>query len=680
MDVKSGKANLFIQAQQAASRELKIRQETKTSVRNFVLTLIVLLSAFVGRGIAQQGPGGEIPGTLRDALQTTASRRAAEDRIKLKWDELGGAPGQQSVPGESGLMVIRDGYYREYVGGGRIYYRPTDKKAFFVYGYIHEKYRQLGGSASRLGWPTSDEQTFTEDGRVTNFEGGTIYWWRDTGAFELSNIVVRYKGLYCFGETDNDQLSESDEPYVIFGVVPPPIIQDGKATVQTSAPRTDIYTRVDAGDSRADNIEFYRGLPYGMSLSTTLFEHDFSDPDEYRGVVKALADKAAGGLVVAAEKVPYVGPALAVIADKVWTVIGDDVVGEIHEALDTKDDNIDTKSVVITAKQMVTLARVARQKQGDVEWNLESPLLSGDGSSYKVYFSIEAVEPPVVAVAEEIAEGPQQFIGTFETTPANYQPMWVYAIKNDGDLVWYRKDSGESAWQGPKKVGNGWNFKDVIPAGGNSLYALTEDGKLMWYQHTGFNDGTINWKAPAEVGHGWTFTKIFSGGEGIIYAITQEGKLLWHKHNGYMTGAGLETPGAWGSTKEVGRGWNGFQQVFSGGGGIIYAITQDGKLRWYKHNGYLSGAGLETPGAWEGPKEVGRGWNGFQQIVPAGDGVILVIQNDGKLRWYKHNGYMTGVGLETPGAWEGPKEVGTGWQSFRKVFALLPASSAPVVR
>src|ERR1700741_812682 len=27
------------------------------------------------------------------------------------------------------------------------------------------------------------------------------------------------------------------------------------------------------------------------------------------------------------------------------------------------------------------------------------------------------------------------FIGTFSKTPANFQPMWVYAIKNDGDLL-----------------------------------------------------------------------------------------------------------------------------------------------------------------------------------------------------------------------------------------------------
>jgi hypothetical protein len=133
----------------------------------------------------------------------------------------------------------------------------------------------------------------------------------------------------------------------------------------------------------------------------------------------------------------------------------------------------------------------------------------GDASIAQVWDEIDRYLGAFVA--------PAQFIGTFGKTPPNYQPMWVYAIKNDGDLLWYRKDSGESPWQGPRRAGSGWNdFKDVIPAGGNSVYALTDDGNLFWYQHNGFNDGARDWKARVNVGHGWRFSKIFSGGEGII--------------------------------------------------------------------------------------------------------------------------------------------------------------------
>jgi hypothetical protein len=265
------------------------------------------------------------------------------------------------------------------------------------------------------------------------------------------------------------------------------------------------------------------------------------------------------------------------------------------------------------------------------------------------------------------------FIGTFSKTPANYQPMWVYAIKNNGDLLWYRKDTGESPWQGPKKVGNGWNFKDVIPAGGNSVYALTNDGRLLWYQHNGFNDGTFVWKGPVEVGKGWTFTKIFSGGEGIVYALQADGSLLWYRHGGYADGGG---PNTWIGPKAVGSGWQDFKDIFSSGEGKVYAIKPDGTLLLYQQIGWQTGER-----SWEKPRQVGTGWADFRQIIPAGGGVILAISNGGELLWYKHLGLTRSVSFaRMKETWEGPVKIGSGWVGFKKVFAFMPVTSAPIVR
>jgi Tachylectin/Trypsin len=292
---------------------------------------------------------------------------------------------------------------------------------------------------------------------------------------------------------------------------------------------------------------------------------------------------------------------------------------------------------------------------------------------------------------------PPGFIGTFSKTPANYQPMWVYAIKNDGDLLWYRKDTGESPWQGPKKVGSGWNFKDVIPAGGNSVYALTNDGHLLWYQHQGFNDGTFAWKGPVEVGKGWTFTKIFSGGEGIVYALQADGSLLWYRHGGYANGGGPET---WTGPKAVGSGWGQFKDVFSNGQGAIYAVRPNGDLLLYQHNGFATGdANWEreriVSSGWQGVQQINPaarrvlgvsptksgGWQNFRQIIPAGGGVILAITEDGKLLWYKHLGLTRSVSFaRLKETWEGPVQIGSGWVGFKKVFAFMPVTSAPIVR
>jgi hypothetical protein len=56
------------------------------------------------------------------------------------------------------------------------------------------------------------------------------------------------------------------------------------------------------------------------------------------------------------------------------------------------------------------------------------------------------------------------------------------------------------------------------------------------------------------------------------------------------------------------------RHVFSTGGGVIYGVAPDGRLWWYRHNAYLTGGGLETPGAWEVRAVVGHGWGDFSEV------------------------------------------------------------------
>ena len=286
-----------------------------------------------------------------------------------------------------------------------------------------------------------------------------------------------------------------------------------------------------------------------------------------------------------------------------------------------------------------------------------------------------ATEPP-----------PPGFIGTFSATPPNYQPLWVYGIKANGEMLWYRKDSGSAPWQGPSSVGSQWHtYLDVIPAGGNSFFMRQADGVLRWVQHTGFNNGGRIWNGPKDVGSGWRYKKIIPGGDGIVYAIREDGTLIWFRNLDYTTG-----PRAWNPERIVGSGWAGFKDVFAMGQGVIYAVRDNGELLWYRHDGYGTG-----DARWTGPRVVGSGWQNFRTIVPAGDGTILAVAQDGALLWYRHKDYLTGttaglmqsgdrmrVGASVTGTaqWEGPVKIGSGWQGFTKVVALLPSSSSPVVR
>jgi hypothetical protein len=93
-------------------------------------------------------------------------------------------------------------------------------------------------------------------------------------------------------------------------------------------------------------------------------------------------------------------------------------------------------------------------------------------------------------------------------------------------------------------------------------YAISLDDDLLWYRHDGRNDGTFRWafNEGRKVGNGWNFKQVFSGGDGVIYAITQSNDLLWYRHDGHGDGT---FRWAFNDGKKVGNGWS-FKQVFSG--------------------------------------------------------------------------------------------------------------------
>jgi len=346
-----------------------------------------------------QGPGGMVPGFAQQALLRKAKRRQAESAIAGRWTRCGGTPGAATVPGDDGLIGVGAGFYREYEKG-RIYFR-FGHQPVHVYGAIGEKYAQIGGPQSWLGWPTAspaprrnddfgpvidpqtlpDEQPFSEDGRVSTFERGAIYWWADTGAIELGQISLRYTGLVCFSETDG---AGSDEPYVLLGTIPAP----PTAPAET---RSVIYEDVDSGESREDDIELYRGLPYGLTLTITLMEHDSGDPDKYRDTVKVSVDQASTAVGHGVGAIPYVGPFLAPVAKAFLQAVGPEIVDAVNGLLGTDDDFVGSASLFVSGKNMVTMAKAQPNNFRGVLWHMDSPLISGDGADYKVYIGIWAV-------------------------------------------------------------------------------------------------------------------------------------------------------------------------------------------------------------------------------------------------------------------------------------------------
>jgi hypothetical protein len=310
---------------------------------------------------------------------TPTGRFEVYGAILKKYLALGGPRSFLGLPttNETGTPdgVGRFNHFR----GGSIYWTPQTG-AHEVHGMIRDRWAQLGWEKSYLGYPVSDEERFDQGGRVSLFQGGQLYWWPDTGAIDLRDVVVHYTGLNCFGETSWDQGSDSDEPYVICTITTP----TGSRTV-----RSRVYDDVDAGETRPDIMEVYRGRAAGLVLGVRVMEHDHGDPEKYRKEVEAAVTHASKGLSVLVGYIPVFGPILSGAAAEGLDAARPAITNAVNKALNFGDDTIGTASIPLSPKQMVLLAaRTPGSRERSVGFKVASPLVSGHGASYKVYFGV----------------------------------------------------------------------------------------------------------------------------------------------------------------------------------------------------------------------------------------------------------------------------------------------------
>jgi len=246
------------------------------------------------------------------------------------------------------------------------------------------------------------------------------------------------------------------------------------------------------------------------------------------------------------------------------------------------------------------------------------------------------------------------------------EPFFVYAVDESGNV---KSFTGYPDKPLPQAVGAGAmaNIRALVPGGGTTFYTVTSDGKLNWYQFNA-NGGSKPFSGPVTVALGFgAYAQVFGGGDGVIYAIQSDGTLVWYRHSGFANGGG---PATMTGPKAVASGWGQYKNVFSAGSGILYATQADGSLLWYRHKNYLTGAAetanakavpgataqpvnaktlnqlRSAPSELDGPINVGSGWGAFRRVIASGDGVILAVQSDGKLLWYRHEDYLTGVSTE----------------------------------
>lgn len=254
-------------------------------------------------------------------------------------------------------------------------------------------------------------------------------------------------------------------------------------------------------------------------------------------------------------------------------------------------------------------------------------------------------------------------------------PASVWGTNASGNLLWYgNADPAGGSWSYAagtgNAVGSGWTsgINYTFSGGDGVIYTVDADGTLHWYRHLGDTNGSASWAAGSGKqvgGPGWnSFARVFSGGGGVLYAVDYSGNLYWYKHLGALDGAN-----AWAANagKLIGHGFG--ERSFSGGDGIIYSIDANtGDLHWYRHLDPQNGAAVWANGGT--PRTIGWGWNtgiaGYPMSL--GGGVILVVRSDGTLEWYRENNPYTGGST-----WSGPKAIGTGWQNLISPMADVHA-------
>ncbi|GAA1252085.1 FG-GAP-like repeat-containing protein [Oryzihumus leptocrescens] len=232
----------------------------------------------------------------------------------------------------------------------------------------------------------------------------------------------------------------------------------------------------------------------------------------------------------------------------------------------------------------------------------------------------------------------------------------LLARESDGRLMLVPGD-GNGGLGTPTQIGSGWNMFDTITSPGDmdndghaDLVARTPSGLLYLYRGNG-QGGFIGWGTV--IGRGWqVFSQVFTGGDFSgdghpdVLARKPNGDLLLYQGNG----RGGVNPGL-----RIGLGWQVFDTVVA-----ARDVTGDGKadLLARKPSGQLclyagSGAGTVRPGT-----VVASGWDTTTTLLSAGDitgdrrADLLARGTDGTLTVLPGNGNGTfGQGYPLSTSW-----------------------------
>ncbi|MFF0088122.1 hypothetical protein ACFYR1_52345 [Streptomyces canus] len=184
----------------------------------------------------------------------------------------------------------------------------------------------------------------------------------------MSFVMVVCTGMICFGETDYDGGSGSDEIYLLTNIFTE---EAGQSRVRTQS--TGVFEPVDQGGTFPFTRILYMGEAQDMTLAATCMEQDYGDPDALADKAHQVAEASAQAARAAGYKVPD------------WTP---GVLAELANALfGTGDDNLGTVTEYLPIARLEQLANAPELDERGIKHKFFT-YHNGEGSTYKFYYNV----------------------------------------------------------------------------------------------------------------------------------------------------------------------------------------------------------------------------------------------------------------------------------------------------
>jgi hypothetical protein len=341
----------------------------------------------------------------------------------------------------------------------------------------------------------------------------------------MATFNLRYKGLNCFGETN--ELSGSDEIY-LFTIVT--TIENGKAVVRTEKHPADrsFYDDVDKGASFGGPIApCYFGPPQDLSLTVIMMEQDEGDPNAFRSKIDAAVKAAAAGAATQGVPIPEVAQQLATSA--------------INELLGSGDDNLGEVTLSFTGSQVIEESRKVRGQDQNVSFTFLTEH-TGQSSTYRAFFDFleEGGPGPVpVPVPNRMAFNPQdKFVVVLGSRALvlNGPAGQVFAHEITGNTI------GPVVGLTGARVAFNPQDKFVVVMGNRILVLNGPAGQVFAHEITGNTIGPVVGLTGAKVAFNPQDKFVMVIGN-RIFVIDNAGRVFAHEITGNTIGPGVRLSG-----------------------------------------------------------------------------------------------------------------------------------------